>query len=120
MASTFPLAGMPRVLLPTTPTDAWQCKTGPRTAPRRVASMRCHGGSRRRRDYFAYCGTYEFHTTPWSIVELSLMPHWMGGEQVRHTLDGDTITLSYHWWATAGGQPRLAACVRHRVSNTLP
>ena len=20
------------------------------------------------RDYFAYCGTYEFHTTPWSIA----------------------------------------------------
>lgn len=48
------------------------------------------------RDYFAYCGTYEFHDdTVVHRVELSLMPNWMGGDQVRHVvLDGDTITLS--------------------------
>src|SRR5215217_5620895 len=37
------------------------------------------------RDYFAYCGTYEYHDdTVTHHVLLSLMPNWMGGEQVRH------------------------------------
>jgi hypothetical protein len=48
------------------------------------------------RDYFAYCGSYEFGDGEVRHrVELSLMPNWIGGEQVRLVaFDGDRITLS--------------------------
>lgn len=48
------------------------------------------------RDYFAYCGTYEVRgDTVVHRVALSLLPNWIGGEQVRLVaLSGDTLTLS--------------------------
>lgn len=48
------------------------------------------------RGYFAYCGTYELRAGEVvHHVDQSLMPNWIGGEQVRRvTFDGDTITLS--------------------------
>ena len=48
------------------------------------------------RDYVAYCGAYETHDdTVLHRVELSLMPNWMGTEQVHHVvLDGDSVTLT--------------------------
>jgi len=68
------------------------------------------------RDYIAYCGTYEFHDdTVVHRVELSLMPNWMGGEQVRHVvLDGDTITLST-LPGPIGGRQQAASLVWQRV-----
>jgi hypothetical protein len=68
------------------------------------------------RDYFAYCGTYEFHDdTVVHRVELSLMPNWMGGEQVRHVvLDGNTITLSTPP-VPIGGRQQAASLVWRRV-----
>src|SRR5829696_4006615 len=68
------------------------------------------------RDYFAYCGTYEFHDdTVVHRVEVSLIPNWMGGEQVRHVvLDGDTITLSTPP-GPIGGRQQAASLVWQRV-----
>ena len=68
------------------------------------------------RDYFAYFGTYEFHDdTVVHCVELSLMPNWIGGEQVRHVvLDGDTITLSTPP-VPIGGRQQAASLVWQRV-----
>ncbi len=48
------------------------------------------------REYFAYCGTYEYRVGEVvHRVELSLMPNWIGGEQVRLVaFDEDTVTLA--------------------------
>jgi hypothetical protein len=72
------------------------------------------------RDYFAYCGTYEFHDEMVSHhVELSLMPNWMGVEQIRHvTLNGDTVTLSTPP-TPVGGQHQTAILVWERVSRQM-
>jgi hypothetical protein len=60
------------------------------------------------RDYFAYCGTYEYRDgTVVHRIELSLMPNWIGGEQVRQVaLDGDTVTLSTPPTPVGGRQQR--------------
>lgn len=48
------------------------------------------------RDYFAYCGTYDVRDGEVvHRIDLSLMPNWIGGDQVRLvTLDGDQVTLA--------------------------
>ena len=68
------------------------------------------------RDYFAYCGTYEFHDdTVVHRVELSLMPNWMSGEQMRHVaLESDTITLSTPP-VPIGGRQQAASLVWQRI-----
>jgi Lipocalin-like domain len=60
------------------------------------------------RDYFAYCGTYEFQDdTVVHRVALSLMPNWIGGEQARLVaLNGDTVTLSTPPTPVGGRQQR--------------
>ena len=68
------------------------------------------------RHYFAYCGTYEIQdATVVHHVEVSLMPNWMGGEQVRQVaLDGDTVTLSTPPTLVAG-RPQTGTLVWQRV-----
>lgn len=68
------------------------------------------------RDYFAYCGTYEVQDdTVIHRVALSLMPNWIGGEQVRLVeSNGDTITLSTPPTAIDGRQ-QTATLVWRRV-----
>jgi hypothetical protein len=68
------------------------------------------------RDYFAYCGTYEVQDdTVIHRVALSLMPNWIGGEQVRRfELDGDTITL-YTPPTPVDGRQQTATLVWRRV-----
>jgi hypothetical protein len=58
------------------------------------------------RDYFAYCGAYEVHDdTVVHHVALSLIPNWIGGEQVRRVeLNGDTVTLSTPPTSVSGRQ----------------
>lgn len=58
------------------------------------------------RDYFAYCGTDEVRgDTVVHRVELSLMPNWIGGEQMRDVaLDGDSLTLSTSFMSSGGRQ----------------
>ena len=48
------------------------------------------------RMYFAYCGTYSYADgTVTHRIELSLLPDWIGIEQVRSVeLDGDRVTLT--------------------------
>ncbi len=68
------------------------------------------------RDYFAYCGTYE-HRDGVVVhhVEQSLMPNWVGAEQVRlATLDGSRVTLSTPL-LPVGGQQQVATLVWQRV-----
>jgi hypothetical protein len=68
------------------------------------------------RDYFAYCGTYEIDDgTVVHRVALSLMPNWMGGEQVRQfVLNGNTVTLSTPP-SPIGGRQQTATLVWQRV-----
>ena len=48
------------------------------------------------RDYFAYCGAWELRDGEVvHRVALSLMPNWIGGEQVRFVnVEGERLTLS--------------------------
>ena len=48
------------------------------------------------RAYFAYCGTYEVRGNELiHRIEASLMPNWIGGEQLRFwSLAGDTLSIS--------------------------
>jgi hypothetical protein len=68
------------------------------------------------RDYFAYCGTYEFRDGEVvHRVELSLMPNWIGGEQVRLVaLDEDTVTLATPP-VPVGGRLQIATLVWQRA-----
>jgi Lipocalin-like domain len=68
------------------------------------------------RDYFAYCGTYELRDeTVVHQVELSLMPNWIGAEQVRLVaFDGETVTLTPPP-LSVGGQQQIATLVWRRV-----
>jgi hypothetical protein len=68
------------------------------------------------RAYFAYCGTYEIHgDTVVHRIESSLLPNWIGGEQMRHvTLNGDTVTLSTPP-TLIDGRERMATLVWRRV-----
>jgi ABC-type cobalamin transport system ATPase subunit len=70
------------------------------------------------RDYFAYCGTYEFRgTTVVHRVDLSLIPNRIGGELVRVVaLNGDTLTLSTPY--PVRGQQQAATLVWRRMSST--
>jgi hypothetical protein len=67
-------------------------------------------------DYFAYCGTYEFHDGEVvHRVELSLMPNWIGGEQMRRvTFDGDRVTLSTPP-TPVGGRQQMGTLVWERA-----
>lgn len=68
------------------------------------------------RAYFAYCGTYEVrgHEVIHRI-EASLMPNWIGGEQLRHwTLDGDTLTIETPPLRLEG-QPQVSVLVWKRL-----
>jgi Lipocalin-like domain len=71
------------------------------------------------RDYVAYCGTYEFRgDAVVHRVELSLMPNWIGGEQVRLVaLNGDALTLSTPPMPI-GGRQQTATLVWQRARNT--
>lgn len=68
------------------------------------------------RDYFAYCGTYEMRDgTVAHRVELSLMPNWIGMEQVRlAAFDGETLTLATPP-LPVGGRSQIATLVWRRV-----
>jgi len=80
------------------------------------------------RDYFAYCGTYEFHDdTVVHRVEFVGEPDakldGRGAGASRRAGRGHHHPLNAarpNWWQTAGGQPRLAARLRQRLSNPLP
>ena len=67
-------------------------------------------------DSVAYAGTYDIRgDTVAHRMELSLLPGWVGGEQVRAVaLDGDTLALSALPMAI-GGRPRTFAFVWRRV-----
>jgi hypothetical protein len=68
------------------------------------------------RDYFAYCGAYELRDgAVIHRVESSLMPNWIGKEQVRlATLEGDKLTLATPP-LPIGGDQRVAHLVWRRV-----
>ena len=68
------------------------------------------------RDYFAYCGAYEVHDDMVvHRVESSLIPNWIGGEQMRRVaLNGDTVTLSTPP-TSVGGRQQVATLVWQRV-----
>ncbi len=68
------------------------------------------------RDCFAYCGTYELRDGEVvHRVELSLMPNWIGGEQVRLVaFGGDTVTLATPP-VPVGGRQQVATLVWKRV-----
>ena len=68
------------------------------------------------RDYFAYSGTYEYRDGEVvHRIELSLMPNWMGGTQLRLVkLDRDTVILSTHPFAVNGRQ-QVATLVWERA-----
>jgi hypothetical protein len=68
------------------------------------------------RAYFAYCGTYEYRDGEVTHrVELSLMPNWIGGEQVRLvSFDGDTVTLATRPMPV-GGRQQTATLVWQRA-----
>lgn len=68
------------------------------------------------RDYYAYCGTYEFRDgAAIHQVALSLNPAWIGSEQVRmFTFDGDRMTLSTPP-LPIGGRPQVATLVWQRA-----
>lgn len=68
------------------------------------------------RDYFAYCGTYEYRDGEVTHrVELSLMPNWIGGEQVRLVaFDDDTVTLATPPMPV-GGRQQIATLVWQRA-----
>lgn len=67
-------------------------------------------------DYYAYCGTYEVRgDTVVHRVKLSVMPNWIGGEQVRLVaLSGDTVTLSTPLMPL-GGRQQTATLVWQRA-----
>jgi hypothetical protein len=68
------------------------------------------------RDYFAYCGTYDVRDGEVvHRIALSLMPNWIGGEQVRLvTFDSDRVTLATPP-LPIGGRQQVATLVWHRV-----
>jgi hypothetical protein len=68
------------------------------------------------REYFAYCGTYEYRDGEvMHRVELSLMPNWIGGEQMRLVVfDEDTITLATPPMPV-GGRQQIATLVWQRT-----
>ncbi len=68
------------------------------------------------RDYFAYCGSYEVRDGEVvHRVELSLMPNWIGAEQVRIVaFDGDTVTLATPPMPV-GGRQQVATLVWQRT-----
>ncbi len=68
------------------------------------------------REYFAYCGTYELRDGEVAHrVELSLMPNWIGGEQVRLVaFDEDTVTLATPP-VPVGGHMQIATLVWQRA-----
>jgi hypothetical protein len=68
------------------------------------------------RDYYAYCGAYEVRDGEVvHKVALSLMPNWMGGEQVRLTaFEGDRVTLATPP-LPIGGRQQVATLVWERV-----
>jgi hypothetical protein len=68
------------------------------------------------RDYFAYCGTYEYRDGEvMHRVELSLMPNWIGGEQVRLVeFHEDTVTLATPPMPV-GGRQQIATLVWQRA-----
>ena len=68
------------------------------------------------RHYFSYCGTYELRdTTVVQRLDLSLIPNWMGGEQVRLVaLNEDTLTLSTPP-RLIGGRQQVASLKWERV-----
>ena len=99
-ASRIPSVGMLLASSATRRTGTWRCSSG---GPIALASPSAIGRaprprrSRRRLEtIFAYCGSYEFGDGEVRHrVEMSLMPNWIGGEQVRLVaFDGDRITLS--------------------------
>jgi hypothetical protein len=68
------------------------------------------------RDYFAYCGTYELRDgAVVHRVQMSLMPNWIGGEQLRLlAFDEDTVTLSTPP-LPVGGRQQTASLVWQRA-----
>lgn len=68
------------------------------------------------RDYYAYCGTYEVRDREVvHKIALSLMPNWIGREQVRLTaLDADRVTLSTPP-LPVDGRPQVATLVWERT-----
>lgn len=68
------------------------------------------------RDYIAYCGSYELHDgAVVHRVELSLLPNWIGGEQVRMVaFDGERVTLATPP-TPVGGQEQIATLVWERI-----
>jgi hypothetical protein len=68
------------------------------------------------RDYFAYCGSYEFREGEVvHRVELSLMPNWIGAELVRLvTFDGERVAFSTPP-TLVGGQEQIATLVWERT-----
>jgi hypothetical protein len=68
------------------------------------------------RDYFAYCGTYELRDGEVvHRVALSLLPNWIGGEQVRLvTFHGERVTLTTPP-TPVGGRQQIATLVWERT-----
>ena len=68
------------------------------------------------REYFAYCGTYDYRDGEVvHQVELSLMPNWIGEEQVRLVVfNEDTVTLTTPP-VPVGGRQQIATLVWHRA-----
>jgi hypothetical protein len=68
------------------------------------------------RDYFAYCGTYELRGGEVvHRVELSLLPNWIGAEQVRLVaLDANRVILSTPP-TPLGGRQQIATLVWERT-----
>lgn len=68
------------------------------------------------RHYFAYCGRYEVRGNELIYeLELSLMPNWMGGSQVRaFTLENDRLTTVTPV-LPIGGKPQTSTLVWQRV-----
>jgi Lipocalin-like domain len=67
-------------------------------------------------DYFAYCGTYELGDGEVvHRVDMSLLPNWMGGNQVRRVaFDGERMTLSTPP-TPIGGRQQIATLVWERT-----
>ncbi len=98
----------------------WRCSSGGLTA---LASPPATGWGATpaeietaAREYFAYCGTYELRDGEVAHrVELSLMPNWIGGEQVRLVaFDEDTVTLATPP-VPVGGHMQIATLVWQRA-----
>lgn len=88
----------------------------PVSGVRELAFSHVRGDCDGRRDYFAYCGTYELRNGGVvHRVELSLMPNWIGGELVRLVaFDGERVTLSTPPTPVAGRQ-QIATLVWERT-----